>query len=116
VFNPFNDSIKILQILVWFNLIGFVVLFYLFEIIGNVPFVILFGADIYTVPFMIFLIAKAILYQIVAHGLLKQKKWARYTTIVLGILMLLELPWTIIGIYFIYGMTKGLPNSFGKTT
>ncbi len=117
-YKSFTWSIGVLQFLAWFNIIGFVILccIFLYAIFIEEP-IALIGAYIYIVPLTIILLIQAILCYITAKGLLKQRKWARYTTIILGVFMLFGFPiWTTIGILFIYGMTKGLPNEFVKVT
>ncbi|WP_428740106.1 hypothetical protein, partial [Sulfurimonas sp.] len=52
-----------------------------------------------------------------SKGLLKQKKWARIVTIILGVLMLFGFPvGTIVGVLLIYGTTKGWPEQLAETT
>ena len=117
-YKSFTWSIGVLQFLVWFNIIGFTILcaIFLYAIFIEEP-IALIGAYIYIVPLAIILLIQSLLFYIIAKGLLKQKKWARYTTIGLGVLMLFGFPiWTPIGILFIYGMTKGLPSKFVTTT
>lgn len=59
----------------------------------------------------------AILLHFTSKGLLNLKKWARVTTIVLGILMLFGFPvGTIVGVLLIYGTTKGWPEKLSETT
>ncbi len=65
---------------------------------------------IFQFPALIAGLIAAILHYYIAKGLTNYKKWARYITIALGILMLFGFPiGTIFGILFIYGMTKGYP-------
>ncbi len=117
-YQSFTWSIGALQFLAWFNIIGFIILcsIFLYTIFIEKG-IMLIGAYIYIIPLTILLLLQAIVFHITAKGLLKQKKWARYTTIIVGVLMLFGFPiWTPIGILFIYGMTKGIPNEFVKIT
>ena len=59
----------------------------------------------------------AILLHFTSKGLLNQKKWARITTIILGVLMLFGFPvGTINGVLLIYGTPTGWPEQLSETT
>ena len=112
-------SIIVLQFITWINIIIFVVLFGYF----------IYGLTIEPELAMISMLLSgkllgafgglllAILLHFTSKGLLTQKKWARITTIILGVLMLFGFPiGTMVGVLLIYGTTKGWPEEFSKKT
>jgi hypothetical protein len=112
-------SIIVLQFITWMNIIIFVLLFGYF----------IYGLTIEPELAMMSMMLSgkllgafgglflAILLHFTSKGLLKQKKWARIVTMILGILMLFGFPiGTIIGVLLIYGTTKGWPEQQTETT
>ena len=112
-------SIIVLQFITWMNIIIFVVLF------GYFVYGLTLEPELAMISMMLsgkilwafgglFL---AILLHFTSKGLLKQKKWARIITIILGVLMLFGFPiGTITGVLLIYGTTKGWPEKLAETT
>jgi phosphoglycerol transferase MdoB-like AlkP superfamily enzyme len=106
-------SIIILQIMTWLNVAAFVILLgifiYGFTIDPDVGMlsIAMLGKFAMAIVGLIF----AVLFYYTEKGLLNQKKWARITTIIIGVFMLFGFPiGTIIGLLLIYGVTKGWPN------
>jgi len=99
-------SILALQVLMWIQLVFFAVMLALY--------LYAFGTDSsfgYVEAFVLLDLVFAVLCYFMAKALEKGKKWARVSTGVLGILLLIGFPvGTAIGILFIYGMTKGWPE------
>ena len=112
-------SIIVIQFTTWVNIAIFVFLFgyYIYGLINEPKFIMIsillnvkligaFGGLLF-----------AILLHFTSKGLLNRKKWARITTIILGILTLFAFPvGTIIGFLLIYGTTKGWPEQLPETT
>ena len=112
-------SIIILQFITWMNIIIFVALFgYFIYGLTIEPELIMMSAMLSGELLGAFGgLILAILLHFTSKGLLKQKKWARITTIILGILMLFGFPvGTIVGVLLIYGTTKGWPEQLPETT
>lgn len=112
-------SIIILQFMTWINIAIFILLF------GFYIYGLTYGSELMIMSMMLSgkLIGAfggllfAILLHFTSNGLLNHKKWARITTIILGILMLFGFPiGTIVGIFLIYGTTKGWPEKLPNTT
>ena len=116
-YKSFTWSIGILQFLAWFSIVAFAIfcLIILYAIFEKEP-IMQVALYVYIAPLTIALLIQAILYYIITKGLLNKKQWARYATILLGVFMLFGFPiGTVVGILFIYGMTKGLPNDFSRS-
>ena len=111
-FKSFTWSVGILQFLVWLNVIVFVLVLgiFLYGTIIRTEDVMPLVLSLYLVPSAIASLISAMLFHVIAKGLLLQKQWAKYITIILGLLFLSGFPiGTVIGLLFIYGMTKGWP-------
>jgi len=115
-------SIILLQLLTWLNIAVFLLFF------GAYFFGLAFEPDFLMLSIMIsgqllgaFLgLLFAVLLYFTSNGLMNQKKWARITTVFIGIFMLFGFPiGTVIGVILIYGATKGWPvevrNATNKT-
>ena len=112
-FTSFTWSVGVLQFLAWLNIIGFVILLgmFLYGSFAQTEDAVLAVLSILVIPSAIAGLITAIIFFITAKGLLLQKEWAKYTTIIIGVLMLFGFPiGTAVGILFIYGMTKGWPE------
>ena len=105
-------SIILLQFLTWLNVAVFLLFF------GTYIFGIAFEPDFLMFSMMVsgqllgaFLgLLFAVLLYFTSNGLMNQKKWARISTICIGIFMLIGFPiGTIIGVLLIYGVTRGWP-------
>ena len=112
-------SIIVLQFISWINIIIFVLLlgYFLYGFTIE-PELAMMSATLTIKLFGAFGgLFLAILLHFIAKGLLMQKKWARVTTIILGIIMLFGFPvGTAVGILLIYGTTKGWPEKLYETT
>lgn len=103
-------SIAILQIMAWIYVVLFIAMsgFFIYGYFVEDNF--LKAIVIFQSPALIAGLIAAILHYYIAKGLTNYKKWARYITMVLGVFMLFGFPiGTILGVVFIYGMTKGYP-------
>ncbi|MDF1880029.1 hypothetical protein JHD50_01725 [Sulfurimonas sp. MAG313] len=100
------STILVLQILMWIQLISFGAM--------SAVYLYVFGEIIefsYLEAFILIDFVFAVLYYFISKALEKGEKWARLSTIILGILLLFGFPiGTAIGILFIYAMTKGWPK------
>ena len=112
-------SIIVLQFITWINIAIFVLLFgyYIYGLTLEPELMMmsmmLSGKLIGAFGGLFF----AILLHFTSKGLLNQKKWARITTIILGILMLFGFPMgTIVGVLLLYGTTKGWSEQLAETT
>ncbi len=101
-----------MQILMWLNIIAFVVLSVMIAYAfiqtedGLLPVLSFFVMPSTLVAFL-----NAIMLYITVRGLLARKTWAKYLAILNAALMLFGFPvGTVIGAVIIYGMTKGWPE------
>ncbi len=109
-FTSLTLSIRILQLLLWFNLISFIFAFgiFLYSHIVEKENAMIEMVSLYLAPSAIANGILAILLYLIIQGLLKQSRWARVITIILGVLMLFIFPiGTLIGVLLIYGITIG---------
>lgn len=105
-------SIILLQLLTWLNVAVFLLYFgtYIFGIAFQPDF-LMFSMMVSGQLLVAFLgLLFAILLYFTSNGLMNQKKWARISTVIIGIFMLFGFPiGTVIGVILIYGVTKGWP-------
>ena len=106
-------SMRILQFFKWSNLVGLVLVFVYFVLI---PLVNELSAEtvvvmVYIVPMIIVNITFTFLLHFTAKGLSLKERWARYTTIGIGFLLLFGFPLgTIFGIFLLYAMLIDWPK------
>jgi len=109
-FTSLTLSIIILQLLRWLNIISFIFVFgiFLYSLFVEKENAMIKIFSLYLAPSAIANLILATLLYFVIKGLLKQRRWARVITIILGVLMLFVFPiGTLIGILLIYGTTIG---------
>jgi len=112
-------SVIALQIMAWLNIITFTVMlgFQIYTLFIN-PEEAMWGL-VFLGKFAMSIVGLffGILFFFTAKGLINQKKWARISAMISGILLLFGFPiGTIVGILLIYGMTKGWPEQIVSTT
>ena len=112
-FNSLFWTSGILQFFTWTNAIGSALLlgFLLISLVRseiNTTFQVM---ALYVVPMIISSLLFALLFHFTAKGLQVQERWARYSTIGIGVILLFGYPvGTVIGLFFLYAMLIDWPK------
>ena len=106
-------TMRILQFIKWSNIVGLVLVFGFFVLMPlvNKVSVETIAGVVYVVPMIILNIAFTLVFHFTAKGLSLEKRWARYTAIGIGVLLLFVFPiGTVFGMFFLYAMLIDWPK------